>query len=304
VFAKPNFEAKAAVPYGPTMKTGLFLPLFGDLAEPRCVVELAMSAEEAGWDGLFVWDHIFGQDDPVCDAFVALAAVAATTERIRLGPLVTPLARRRPWVLARQTTSVDHLSVGRLVLGIGLADDGWKSEPTELLEQAAEEQESQALLDEALAVLLALWSGKPVCHEGDRLHVDSAPFLPTPVQQPRIPIWATSRSADPASLLRAAKVDGVLPIFSDRETAAAVASGAPDPIDVRHVRDKLAGLGSPPDHDLVLRGRLGPAWSSESLDRLYALEQAGATWWLETFERDEDLASVVERVSAGPPPLP
>ncbi len=117
------------MPYGPAMKTGLFLPLFGDLAEPRCVVELATSAEDAGWDGFFVWDHIFGQDEPVCDAFVALAAVAAMTKRIRLGPLVTPLARRRPWVLARQTTSVDHLSEGRLVLGIGLADDGWRSEP-------------------------------------------------------------------------------------------------------------------------------------------------------------------------------
>ena len=285
------------------MKTGLFLPLFGDLAEPRCVVDLAMRAEDAGWDGFFVWDHIFGRDEAVCDAFVALAAVAAMTERMRLGPLVTPLARRRPWVLARQTTSVDHLSVGRLILGIGLADYGWRSEPTELLEQAAEEQESQALLDEALAVLLALWSGKPVHHDGDRLHVDSPPFLPTPVQQPRIPIWATSRATDPASLLRAAKVDGVLPIFSERETAAAVASGTPDQVDMRTVRDKLADLGAPPDHDLILRGRLGPTWSSESRHRLHTLEQAGATWWLETFDRDDVLQSVVERISAGPPPL-
>lgn len=282
------------------MKTGLFLPLFGDLAEPRRVVDLAQRAEEAGWDGFFVWDHIFGQDEAVCDAFVALAAVAATTERMRLGPLVTPLARRRPWVLARQTTSVDHLSAGRLILGIGLAEDGWKSEPTELLEQAAEEQESQALLDEALAVLLALWSGKPVCHQGERLHVDSAPFLPTPVQQPRIPVWATSRSPDRASLLRAARVDGVLPIFSG-DAAAADGSGASDPADVRKLRDELSGLGASPDHDLVLRGRLGPKWTEQSLDDLHDLEEAGATWWLETFDRDEATESVVERVSAGPP---
>jgi alkanesulfonate monooxygenase SsuD/methylene tetrahydromethanopterin reductase-like flavin-dependent oxidoreductase (luciferase family) len=295
---------KPFVTYGPGMKTGLFVPLFGDFAEPRRVVDLAQCAEEAGWDGFFVWDHIFGRDEAVCDAFVALAAVAAMTERLRLGPLVTPLARRRPWVLARQTTSVDHLSDGRLIFGIGLADDGWKSEPTELLEQAAEEQESQALLDEALAVLLALWSGKPVHHDGDRLHVDSAPFLPTPVQLPRIPIWATSRSPDRASLLRAARVDGILPIFSDRESAAAVESGAPDPFDVRKVRDELSGLGAGPDHDLVLRGRLGPRWTSESLDRLHTLEDAGATWWLETFDRDEATGSVIERVNAGPPPLP
>ncbi len=99
-------------------------------------------------------------------------------------------------------------------------------------------------------------------------------------------------------------MDGVLPIFSERETAAAVVSGAPEPIDVSKVRDKLAGLGAPPHHDLVLRGRLGPNWSAESLDRLHALEEAGATWWLETFDRNEALESVVERISAGPPPLP
>lgn len=99
-------------------------PNFGDYSEPRLLAELAKEAEDAGWDGFFLWDHI-GADWPlpVADPWIALAAMAMTTRRIKLGPLVTPLPRRRPWKLARETATLDHLSHGRLILGVGIGSD-------------------------------------------------------------------------------------------------------------------------------------------------------------------------------------
>jgi alkanesulfonate monooxygenase SsuD/methylene tetrahydromethanopterin reductase-like flavin-dependent oxidoreductase (luciferase family) len=280
------------------MKYGLFLPLFGDFADPARVVDLARHAEEAGWDGLFVWDHVYGGEGvPVGDAFVALAAVAASTTRLRLGPLVTPLTRRRPWVVARQTTSLDYLSRGRLIFGTGLGDEGWHGELSAFAERAQEEEERVALLDESLAILLQFWSGEPVRHDGEWLHVDSAAFLPSPFQKPRIRVWVSARWPRKTPLRRAALVDGILPIFTEEDHMKAVA----DPVEVRKIREEVIRCGAPPEHDLVLRGVLGPAWTADACSRLRVLENAGATWWLESFERDEAPPSVFERVRAGPP---
>ena len=280
------------------MQYGLFLPLFGDFADPARVVDLARHAEGAGWDGLFVWDHVYGGEGvPVGDAFVALAAIAASTTKLRLGPLVTPLTRRRPWVVARQTTSLDYLSRGRLIFGTGLGDEGWHGELSAFAERAQEEEERVALLDESLAVLLQFWSGKPVRHDGEWLHVDSAAFLPCPLQRPRIRVWVSARWPRRTPLRRAALVDGILPIFTEERDAKAVA----DPAEVRKIREEVMRCGAPPPHDLVLRGVLGPVWTAEARDRLRVLENAGTTWWLESFDRDEPPSSVFERVSAGPP---
>jgi alkanesulfonate monooxygenase SsuD/methylene tetrahydromethanopterin reductase-like flavin-dependent oxidoreductase (luciferase family) len=277
------------------MNYGLFLPLFGEFADPARVVDVA---EDAGWDGLFVWDHVYGGEGiPVGDAFVALAAIAASTSKIRMGPLVTPLTRRRPWVVARQTTSLDHLSRGRLIFGTGLGDEGWQGELSAFAERAQEEEERVALLDESLAVLLQFWSGKPVRHEGSWLHVDSAAFLPTPLQQPRIRVWISARWPRRTPIRRAALVDGVLPIFTEEQDMRAL----PDPVEVRKIREEVLRCGAPPGHDLVLRGILGPTWTDEALDVLRVLENAGTTWWMESFERDESPSSVFERVAAGPP---
>jgi alkanesulfonate monooxygenase SsuD/methylene tetrahydromethanopterin reductase-like flavin-dependent oxidoreductase (luciferase family) len=280
------------------MRYGLFLPLFGEFADPARVVDVAVQAEEAGWDGLFVWDHVYGGEGvPVGDAFVALAAIAATTSKLRLGPLVTPLTRRRPWVVARQTTSVDHLSGGRLIFGTGLGDEGWLGELTAFSEAAQDEEQRQSLLDESLAVLLHLWSGKAVRHDGAWLQVDSAAFLPTPVQQPRIPVWVSARWPRRSTLRRAARLDGMLPIFVGEHDFHI----APHPAEVQRIHEELLRLGASLRHDLVLRGTLGPLWTDEVRDRLEMLELAGATWWLESFERDEAPSSIFERVNAGPP---
>lgn len=282
------------------VQAGLHLPLIGEFADPAVVLEVARRAEEAGWQGFFVSDHVYGGDGtPVGDAFVALAGIAAVTSKIRLGPLVTPVARRRPWVLARQTTSVDHLSGGRLIFGAGLGIDEWQSVSTAFSEVARQEGEQQELVDESLAVLLALWSGKPVRHDGRWLHIDSEPFLPVPVQQPRIPMWVGARWPRRNSFRRAALAEGIYPIFTD----AASALLAPPPADVKAIRDEVVRQGAGPQHDLVIRGALGPDWKPEALERLRALEAVGMTWWLEGFSRGEPLSSVLERVGAGPPVL-
>ncbi|MGA8681338.1 MAG: LLM class flavin-dependent oxidoreductase, partial [Acidimicrobiales bacterium] len=159
------------------MRYGLFLPAFAEFADPRRVVRLAVAAEDAGWEGLFLWDHVLAIPGmAVADAWVTLSAVAMATSRLRIGALVTPLNRRRPWVIARQIATLDHLSGGRLVVGVGIGDDDWKefSSFGEVTGQVARGE----LLDESLAVLRQLLTGQPVDYEGKRLSVHSGPFLP------------------------------------------------------------------------------------------------------------------------------
>jgi alkanesulfonate monooxygenase SsuD/methylene tetrahydromethanopterin reductase-like flavin-dependent oxidoreductase (luciferase family) len=166
----------------------LYLAPFDELADPRVLVELAIQAESSGWDGLFVWDHIVWRAPvrAVADPWVALSAIATQTERLRLGPLVTPLSRRRVQKLARETVTLDHLSAGRLTLGVGLGS----SNPDELVPfgEVVEPRERARLLDHGLSRLAELWAGE---------------FDPPPVQRPRIPVWP---------LARAAAWDGMFPI--------------------------------------------------------------------------------------------
>ena len=171
------------------IRFGLFFPQFDELADPARLADLAVVAEEAGWSGFFLWDHMLARPGmAVCDPWIAMAAIAAATREIRFGAMVTPLARRRPWVLARQAAALDLLSGGRLVIGVGLGDDGWKEFSS--FGDASEPRERRVLLDESLEVLQRLLTGEPVDFDGERLHVHSTPFLPRPVQDP-LPIWVS-----------------------------------------------------------------------------------------------------------------
>lgn len=172
------------------MQYAVSLPNFDVHADPRVLARLARDAEAAGWDGFFIWDHILF--DPyggiaLSDPWVALAAIALGTERIRIGTMVTPLPRRRPWKLAREAVSLDHLSGGRLILGVGLGDPvreefAWLGEETDNRVRAKK-------LDEGLAIVTGLWSGEKFAYEGEQYQVKETIFLPRPVQSPRIPIW-------------------------------------------------------------------------------------------------------------------
>ena len=193
------------------MQVGVNVPNFGEFADPRRVAELAAATEQAGWDGLFVWDHIYWYAaNVVGDPWVQLAAAAAVTERISLGTMVTPLPRRRPWVVARQAVSLDQLSNGRFVLGVGIGfppeeEFGVFGEPTNARTRAD-------MLDESLEIILGLWTGEEFSFAGDHYSLDPVIFRPTPVQQPRIPIWVAGMWPNRRPFRRAARFDGVFPI--------------------------------------------------------------------------------------------
>src|SRR5579884_3931949 len=146
------------------MRYALNLPAFGEFADVRVLAALAREAEDAGWDGFFIWDHIQSERGrSVADPWVALAAIAVKTERIRIGALVTPLPRRRPWKFARETATLDHLSGGRLIVGVGIGGE-WYREYSAFGEPV-DDKTHAAQLDEGLDVLVGLWSGEPFSYE-------------------------------------------------------------------------------------------------------------------------------------------
>jgi alkanesulfonate monooxygenase SsuD/methylene tetrahydromethanopterin reductase-like flavin-dependent oxidoreductase (luciferase family) len=193
------------------MKFGLSIPQFDAFGDVNHLAELAMEAEQAGWDGFFIWDHILFDDlwRPIVDPWIALAAIAMRTERVRIGPMVTPLARLCPWKVARESVTFDHLSNGRLILGVGLgAPEQW--EFSSFGEETSPKARAKRL-DEGLDVLLGLWSGEPFSYDGDYYQLQEMRFLPKPVQASRIPIWIGGTWPNKAPLKRAARYDGVFP---------------------------------------------------------------------------------------------
>ena len=267
------------------MRHAVYLPPFGSFGDVHALVELAVAAEDAGWDGFFLWDHILYEADvPFVDSWIALTAIASATSRIRLGPLVTPLPRRRPWKVARESVTLDHLSRGRLTLGVGLGIDFWR-EFSAFPGEARDDAERAALLDDGIEILTELWSGESVTYEGRRLSVQDARFLPTPVQQPRIPLWAAAlwpaRKKGP--IRRAARCDGIMPFKGEPLT----------PDDVVAVRETVAEE----------RTAEGPydicVWGPQR--RAAEYEAAGATWLVVSFLAEEPLADVLAAVRNGPP---
>jgi alkanesulfonate monooxygenase SsuD/methylene tetrahydromethanopterin reductase-like flavin-dependent oxidoreductase (luciferase family) len=253
----------------PAARRAIFVAPFDELADPRLLASLAADAEAAGWDGFFLWDHIVysAPTSAVLDPWIAMAAIAMTTETILTGPLVTPLSRRRPHKLARETATLDLLSDGRLILGVGLGSD----HHGELAPfgEVAEPREQARLLDDALAKLEDYWSGT---------------FAPRPVQRPRIPIWAAARWPARRPVRRAARLDGLFPI--DVPEPAALAELAAE------VAQQRAEEGIDGPFDLAVTGAPGtdPApWAA-----------AGATWCLDGFSAQPKLADVRAVIAAGP----
>jgi alkanesulfonate monooxygenase SsuD/methylene tetrahydromethanopterin reductase-like flavin-dependent oxidoreductase (luciferase family) len=198
------------------LRSALYLPIFDALADPAVVARLAAEAEEAGWHGVFVWDQVRWRAPvrQVADPWITLAAIATATQRLRLGPMVTPLARRRPAKVARETATLDRLSGGRLTLGVGLGSDRFANEFSKTGEQLDDRLRGQ-MLDEALEILTAAWSGAPVHHRGRHYTVDGVQFLPRPVQQPGVPVWTAGFPGNRKPLRRAARHDGFFPANLD-----------------------------------------------------------------------------------------
>jgi alkanesulfonate monooxygenase SsuD/methylene tetrahydromethanopterin reductase-like flavin-dependent oxidoreductase (luciferase family) len=277
------------------MKFGLFVAPFEELADPRRVAELAAVAEDVGWDGLFLWDHMLA--DPgmaVGEAWTTLAAIAMTTGRMRIGTMVTPLSRRRPWVLARQIAAIDQLSGGRLVVGIGLGDDGWRE--FSAFGEVAEPVSRGRILDESLEVLQRLLGGKDVDFDGDDLTVHTTPFLPRPVQDP-VPFWAGCRWPNRRPLARAARLQGCFPIFRGGQDSPSPPSAA----DLIALRGVLREFGAAEPYDIAVRVALHRIDPARRADRVAELAEAGLTWALQAFRPGRDAAEIEAIVRAGPP---
>ena len=263
-------------------RRGLFLPPFDSLADPRIVADLAVAAERTGWDGVFVWDHV-RYSPPVAaiaDPWICCAAIAARTERILFGPMVTPLPRRRPHIVARQAASLDLLSGGRLVLGFGSGDD-WLGEMSRFGDEADAKTRGD-MLDEGLDVLTGLLTGHLVEHLGKHYRAEDVRFLPAPERS--IPIWIAGRYGRPKPLRRAADYDGAFVI------------AYPGPEAVTGVRDTLAAQrGGLDGFDVV-------AEITADMDPRPWID-AGATWVLTRFGPYElDEAAVRSTIEAGPYP--
>lgn len=259
------------------MRHALDLPNFDRWADPGAVAAAAATAERAGWDGFSIWDHMYPWEGlDVGDPWISLAAAAERTERIRLMVTVTPLPRRMPWKVARESVALDLLSGGRLVLGVGI---GFPAE-TEfgLFGLPTDDRTRADQLDESLAILTGLWSGEPFTFNGDHYSVGPVTFTPTPVQRPRIPIWVAGMWPARRPFRRAARFDGVAPIVFE--------GGELRKLKPEDLEQIMAYVSAHRDGDGpfdVFAGGMALA-DRRPAGLLGEMAGAGATWWRETFD--------------------
>jgi hypothetical protein len=277
------------------MKYGFII----DGADAIATSELACEAEGAGWDGVFISDAMeIGIPNhppfPWFDPWIVLAAMAMRTERVRIGTVITPVPRRRPWKLARETVTLDHLSKGRLIFGAGLGaakDDGGFFKVGEALDIKVRAQR----LDEGLAILAGLWSGKPFSFSGEHYNVKEMTMLPAPVQSPRIPVWVPGVWTKEKSMQRALRWDGIIPQkhkSMERMT----------PAEVRELKQFVGKHRSSSEpFDIVVGGTTPGANRKRAAKTVSAFEEAGATWWLESAMTSLD--KLERRIKQGPPRL-
>jgi len=278
------------------MHYAIYLSSIDQFSDPLLLADLAGEAEAVGWDGVFIWDHI-GCPHTAADPWVALSAMALKTRRIKLGPIVTPVARRRPWKLARETVTLDRLSGGRLILGVGLGHSA--SSEFETFGEPGDPKIRAQKLDEGLEVLAGLWRGESFSYRGKHYQIKDACFLPRPVQSPRIPVWACGAwSNKRAPFRRAARWDGAIPIAPPGENRAIT----PEEVaEVRAYMQRYRQTDAPFDLVVILwsEGNATP----EERQAVARYADAGVTWWVEDLstERFSSLQDVRERLHKGPP---
>ena len=285
------------------MQFAIDIPNFGDFADARLTADIAREAEAAGWDAVWVWDHIMRDPaDPHADPWILLAAIALATERIRLGPMVTPLARRRPSDVARQAVTLDRLSGGRLTLGVG---NGSRDREFTAFGDEGDLRRRAAMLDEGLAVLQGLMSGQRFSFAGAHYRIDDATFLPVPLQQPRIPVWIGATWPVHAPIRRAARWDGIWALRRDADGTSTPLT----PDDVRGLCEVIAeertaaGLAAEP-YDVLVAGVTPADDPASAATTAREFAEAGATWWSERINSSRgSLADMRRRIAAGPPSL-
>jgi alkanesulfonate monooxygenase SsuD/methylene tetrahydromethanopterin reductase-like flavin-dependent oxidoreductase (luciferase family) len=275
------------------MKFGAYYSGVGEFSDPTLLANLAHEAEECGWDGAFIWDHI-AQPNTAIDPWVTMAAMATKTETIKLGPVVTPIARRRPWKLARETVTLDHLSNGRLILGVGL---GYSDVEFDTFGEDSNHKGRAEKVDEGLDVLVGLWSGETFNYSGRHYRIKDAQFLPKPVQSPRIPIWICGGWPNRrAPFRRASKWDGVIAICTEDR--------AISPTEIEEIKRTIASYrASRETFDIVVILWSEGIHTQEEQEEVEHYEKAGVTWWLEdlSIERFQTIEDVRTRLHKGPP---
>jgi hypothetical protein len=282
-------EAKSELRYG------LYVPNFGKASDPRTLAELGAEAERSGWNGFFLWDHLIEYDWRVqlADSFTALAGIAMKTRRIRIGTTVSPLPRLSPWAVARQTATLDHLSNGRMTLGVGLGGEescGYR--------KIGEDSNSKVLvekLDESLEIITGLWSGRNFSYKGKHYRIRNVAFLPTPVQKPRIPIWVGGMWPNKRPFRRAAKWDGTIPLKYP--------VGLLKPNDLHVIVDYTKQQRKSREHfDVAVIGWTVSKYPRKNAEKLVPYFQAGMTWWLESLYTKRDAPEEMRaRIRKGPP---
>ena len=312
------------------MKFGLDLPNMGGVGDPRLLAEIAHEAEESGWDGVFIFDSLLSPDwdeqfpnEPAkratADPWIALAAMAMRTERVRLGTMITPLSRRRPWKVARETVTLDHLSNGRVTLPVGLGtveDGGYRNVGEEL-----DRKKRAQMLDESLEIINGLWSGEPFSFHGEHYNVEEMAFLPPPVQKPRIPVWVVGAWPREKSMRRAIRWDGILPVIMPPGSPAPQPDPAESgrkigeyglalditPAQVAEIRDYIEReRESDAPFDIVLEGFSSGSRPEQAAETLAKYGEAGATWYLEGVFSwlvlpPHDVDRMRRRIRQGPP---
>ena len=277
------------------MKFGLMLPNKGNpFGYPNLLLELAMLAEEAGWEGFFLWDHIGGDHDfPAVDPWVCLGAIASQTKSLYLGTMITPLSRRRPWKVAREIVTLDHLSGGRAVLGVGIGDLANKD--FKAFGEVGGPRTRAAMLDESLAIIAGLQSGEPFSFTGTHYRIAETQFMPPPVQSPRVPVWVAAHWPFKRPLQRAARWDGVLP----RQWSA----GSITPLVLQEIVAYITSRRTADTpFDIIKYGLTEGKNLAQERAMVVEFSTAGATWWIEEiFSGRGSLAKIQTRIKVGPP---
>jgi alkanesulfonate monooxygenase SsuD/methylene tetrahydromethanopterin reductase-like flavin-dependent oxidoreductase (luciferase family) len=286
------------------MKYAIYLPTFDPFGSVQVIADLARDAEQSGWDGVFTWDDVYIDEKDLADPWISLAAAAAVTQRVQLGALITPLARRRPWKFARETASLDHLSRGRLVVGVGV---GGGQEEFGNLGDEPDQRVRGEMLDEGLAVVNGLWSGESFGYDGKYYHLKHAIFRPRPLQQPRIPIWVAGVWPHKRPLARMARWDGMFPLFEGIDNLAEQQAHLKEMVaEVLTIRQAVEPVPGQHSFDVVAVGETPPDRPAYTEELIAGFGAAGATWWLESLAPQRSggpawsLSQLRERVLAGP----
>lgn len=267
------------------MKYGFILP-FGDA---RVAADLAHEAEQAGWNGFFLWEPICG-----VDAWIGLTAAAMQTSHIRLGTMLSPISRMRPWELASKAATLDRLSSGRVIVSVGLGAIGTGfAQFGEITDRKLRAER----VNEGLEIITGLWHGQPFSYTGKHYQLQpvDAAAPPPPIQQPRIPIWVVGAWPHPKSMERALKYDGLIPqgLHAENEAQFQVFEEMMSSLRAQHTQRSA--------FDIVIDYKVPRTQRSDKAETVRRWASAGATWWIEGLWEATDVQEVQQHIAQGPP---